>query len=144
VHLFVLPFGSSYVVAIATMILALRWGGWRERAILSAQLLLLVLEDGFCWLQPCVPLWPWPKVVVDGLILAICLACVVRAERYWVIWATAFGLLALVSDLMSFVPRVTPWAWVSATIIWSYMISVAVLWGVWTTARARRGASLPA
>ncbi|THD77036.1 MAG: hypothetical protein E7812_13840 [Phenylobacterium sp.] len=141
-HLFIIPAWFDLLFDGLVAALAVWKGGWRERAIAVVQLVLFLLEDRFCDLRSCRPLIPWPSVITDGLILAVCLICAVRADRYWTLWACSFGLLALVSDFAAFIPGVTPWAWLSATLIWSYMLCAAVLWGVWTTARDR--ARLPA
>lgn len=138
VHLFVIPawFATSLYLFVA---LAALWkGGWRERTLAWLELLLLAVERAACPGTACAPLFPAPQMVVDSLMLAACFVCLVRAERYWVVWASSFGLLALISDLTAFLPHVSQWAWHSATLIWSYLLAATILWGIGQNARATR------
>ncbi|MEO8115439.1 MAG: hypothetical protein ABI655_13720 [Phenylobacterium sp.] len=71
--------------------------------------------------------------------LAVCLACARRADRYWVVWASSFALLNLITDLMGLlIPRVTFWSYEAAGFVWVDLFDAAILSGVWSTARARR------
>jgi hypothetical protein len=129
-HLFVIPswFISTSFVTLAGF--ALWRGGRRERIIAVAQAVEMLVS---------IYVYPvgatrsvWRPVIDDGVILAICLACLVRAERYWIIWACSFALLGEISDLAIFATGVTRWAWLSASLAWSYAVAGAVLWGVLT------------
>ena len=68
---------------------------------------------------------------------SICLVCAWRADRYWVLAASAFALLSVVTDAMSFIPGVSPWASGSADIVWAYGLNTTVLIGVWPSVGAR-------
>jgi hypothetical protein len=133
-HIFVIPGWFTTVLFGALALFALWRGGPRERIIaiaLAAEMLMSI------YVYPVGATYPiWREAAYDGLILAICLACVVRAERYWSIWACSFALLGEISDLTIFAPGVTHWASFSASLVWSYAISAAVLWGVLTRRRA--------
>ena len=74
----------------------------------------------------------WRFLLDDTAILALCLFCALRADRYWVIVASSFALLGVVSDLAVYIPGVSLWAFMSASLVWSYAVGLAVLWGVLT------------
>lgn len=131
-HLFAIPFWFSFAYVYGVAVVALWKGGWRERAIAFAPALYPMLWRTHGWDGA-----SWRAIVDDSLVLGLCLICAVGAKRYWTLWAASFALLALVSDLLAYAPHVTRWAWASASLIWSYMIDLAVLWGLWTTARDR-------
>jgi hypothetical protein len=145
-HLFVIPgwFTGPFFVALA--LLAIWKGGWREAIVAVAQAVEMVVSTDICRVATCrigpYALWAtealWRPALDDGFILAVCLACVVRAERYWTIWACSFALLGEISDLTIFASGVTRWAWLSASLVWSYAVAAAVLWGVLTHGSAGR------
>lgn len=137
-HLFVIPGWFSTILFAGLAVLAIWRGGWRERTLAVALAVEMVLS---IYLYPVGPTHPiWREPVYDALILALCMACVVRAERYWSIWACSFALLGEISDLTIFAPGITHWAAFSASLVWSYAIGAAVLWGVLTH---RRGGTAP-
>ncbi|MEO8115438.1 MAG: hypothetical protein ABI655_13715 [Phenylobacterium sp.] len=119
-------------------------GGWRERAIASGQVLVIALGHHACHTWQCwgpgrPPLMVLRPLIDDAFLLAICLVCAHRADRYWVLWASAFALLCVVTDLVGLFPsRLTQWAVASGSVIWNYLLVVMILVGVWTSARARR------
>jgi hypothetical protein len=139
-HLFIIPgwFTSSLFAALAA--LAIWRGGWRESVVAVALTVEMVVSTALCRTATCRlgphALWAaevlWRPAFDDGLILLVCLACMVRSDRYWSIWACSFALLGEISDLTIFAPGVTHWAWSSASLVWSYAVAAAVLWGVLT------------
>lgn len=129
-HLFVIPGWFNCVLFVALAAFAIWKGGRREIVIAVAQALEMLMSIYFYPVGPSRPTWREP--VYDGLILVICVACIVRADRYWSVWACSFALLGEISDLSLFVTGVTLWAGFSASLLWSYAIAAAVLWGVLT------------
>jgi hypothetical protein len=128
-HLFVVPSWFNCLLFAALAVLAVWKGGRRERIIAVAQAVEMLVS---IYLYPVGPTRPtWREPVYDGLILAICLVCAVRADRYWTIWACSFALLGEISDLSLFAGA-THWAGFSASLLWSYAVAAAVLWGVLT------------
>ncbi|THD77015.1 MAG: hypothetical protein E7812_13730 [Phenylobacterium sp.] len=69
--------------------------------------------------------------------LAIIIGLALRYDRYWLIWASSFLLLHVVTDLVGLRPGTSWWAFASAHVIWSYCTSAVFLWGVWSYAPAR-------
>jgi hypothetical protein len=127
----------NYLLAAATLLLAVWKGGWRERAIAGVQLLQVLLAYYVCrtWACP-----EWRPLADDAVMLAVCLACAVRGDRYWTIPASSFALLAVATDgaILAGVAAPTA-AW--ADLVWMYLLSAAILWGVFTAQRAQRSAA---
>jgi hypothetical protein len=140
VHLFVIPDWFTHLAALILALAALWKGAWRERLIAWTQVVVNAISHYVCSVAIC--LFQPDQVYFyaigsDVILVATCLATAVRGDRYWTIWASSFALLALICDLLAFLPGITTWSWNSASFIWSYLMSAAVLWGVWTTARDR-------
>jgi hypothetical protein len=142
VHVFLIPHWFTVTFGCSVALIALWKGDWRARVIGCSEVVMLAVGDYLChtwacWGAAAPPLMLWRATIEDGFVLAICLACAWRAERYWVLWACSFGLLGVVSDTMGvFVPRVTAWADASASIIFTYLVVATVLVGVWSSPRA--------
>jgi len=135
-HLFTIPPWINYSYIGAVTLLALWRGDRRARAIsactgLSVAAGAYVCHTWSCWGAGSPPLMVWRGLWEDVPVLIVCLACVWRAERYWVLWASSFALLGVTTDLLAFVPGVTPWADGSAGIVWAHGLITAVLVGVW-------------
>lgn len=136
IHLFVIPNWVHWLAACGVAAAALRYGGWAARLLGVVQLLIFVQARLTCSATLCAfagATFPsrWHSLAVDALLFAVCLGCAWRTPRYWVLWASAFALLSVVTDVAwLFVPGVTFWAAVSANIIWWYGAALAVLWGV--------------
>lgn len=88
------------------------------------------------------PVLAWRATGCDVVVLAVCLACAWRAERYWVLWATSFAVLPLVTDGVALIPGVTLWANGSAGLVWAYGSVAAAMVGIWQA--SREGADAPA
>jgi hypothetical protein len=129
-HLFVIPGWFTAILFVALAVFAI-WKGGRREIVVAVALAVEMLVS--IYLYPVGAAYPmWRLAVDDGLILVVCLACLVRADRYWCVWACSFALLGEISDLTIFAPGITHWASFSASLVWSYAIGAAVLWGVLT------------
>jgi hypothetical protein len=134
VRLFVVPTWLTCTLFVAFAAIALWRGGTRERVIAVSQAVEML--TGIYLLPVGKAVLPmWHPAFYDSFILVVCLACVVRADRYWTIWACSFALLGEISDLSIFATGITRWAWLSASLVWSYAVAAAVLWGVFTRRR---------
>ncbi len=129
-HLFVIPSWFNTAVFVGLPVFAVWKGGRRESIIAVALAVQAVVSVYLYPAGPDRPMWRTP--VYDAVILAICIACVVRADRYWTIWACSFALVGEASDLTLFTPGISLWATFSASLVWTYAIGGAVLWGVLT------------
>lgn len=138
-HLFAIPAWFNCLAFVAVAVLAI-WKGGRREIIIAVALAIEGLVSAYVYpVGPTRPTWREPGY--DAVILAICIACVVRADRYWTLWACSFALLGEISDLSIFATGITRWAWLSASLVWSYAVAAAVLWGVFTR-RAATGEAL--
>lgn len=144
-HLFVLPtWVSPSLVSIAALLAVWR-GDWRARALAACQVawwtlwcsLYLACDHGRCWGAALVPIRTWLWLFEDVVTLAVCLACVWRADRYWVLWASSFTVVYTVTDVAKFLPGVTQWAYASAGVVWFNAVNLTVIVGAWSSARPR-------
>ena len=129
--LFVVPTWLTCILFVVFAAIALWKGGTRERVIAVSQALEM-LRGVYLVSAGKILLAMWQPAFFDSFILVICLVCVVRADRYWTVWACSFALLGVVSDLSIFATGITRWAWLSASLVWSYAVAAAMLWGVFT------------
>jgi len=129
-HLFVIPNWAYTSYGVAVPLLALWRGGWRERAV-AAPLLVDFVTESLLDLHP--P--DWLDMSWGALILAVCVACALRSNRYWTIAASSFAVLRLVTYFLQFVPGVGLWAYLSAERVWGILLLSSLLAGVWPPAR---------
>jgi hypothetical protein len=61
-----------------------------------------------------------------------------RSRRYWPLFAASFQLLVILTHLgIVLDPSVRGWAYLTAEIIWSYLVLMTVAYGSWTAPRFR-------
>lgn len=130
IKLFVIPHWFPIVWAIAMTLIVVWRGGWRERVITASQVSQLLSVRVLVWLGIYDGATPvWRLLASDTGLLVICLVCAWRTERYPLLWASSCALLTVAANIMGlFVPGVTFWAYASASIIWSYLLSACVMW----------------
>jgi len=136
-HLFTIPpwINHSYFVGVA--LTALWRGDWRARAVGACHAVSLlagiyVCHTLSCWSPTGLQFATWRWLAEDLPVLVVCLACAWRAERYWVLWASSFSMLAVISDLMGGFPGISAWSGASADLVWNYGLITTVLIGVLT------------
>lgn len=145
-QLFYIPFWFTLGFVCLGAVAAFWKGDWRAQAIASSQVVGFVLGEYICRTWTCwgptrAPIMAWRGTAADLVTLTICLACAYRADRYWVLWASAFAVLTVATDLTgALLPGVTPWAIGSAGIVWAYLLNATILIGVWSSARAKAAA----
>ena len=67
---------------------------------------------------------------IDLFALAALVLLVIKTDRFWPIWATAFHLLAVtVHSVMLVAPQITPWAFATGTAFWAYPMLLALAIG---------------
>lgn len=93
------------------------------------------------------PSWPtlqWGALAVDTLFLAGLLAISLRTERFWPLAACAFQLLAVLTHIAkSLDSGVQQWAYITAGVIWSYLVLVALAvgtLGAWRSSAVEKAA----
>lgn len=114
------------------------WKGDREQqaaaiAFLLSWLTTIVLRDPR-WIGP-----QWGAFWADIAFFALLTAISIRTRRYWPLVAAAFQLLCVMTHVARFMdPGLRNWAYASGQIIFSDMLQIAVLVGVWNTWQERR------
>lgn len=78
----------------------------------------------------------WAVLATDVGLLALLVWLGLRSGRYWPLFAAAFQLLAVMTHLASALDRaVGGWAYLTAEIIWSYLVIFTIGYGAWTAPR---------
>lgn len=81
----------------------------------------------------------WGILAVDVGLFALLVWIALRSARHWPLFAAGFQLLGVITHLaISVDTRVHGWAYITASIIWSYLLAFAIGYGAWT-APARAG-----
>ncbi|MDB5446748.1 MAG: hypothetical protein JWQ97_2065 [Phenylobacterium sp.] len=114
------------------------WKGGREERLAAGGLLLnaavTVLMRDYSW-----PQLQSAEFVADGLMLALLTGIALRSPKYWPMAAAAFQLLGVMTHVAKMIdPSLQQWAYMTAIVIWTYLIFIALGVGTWNTWRARR------
>lgn len=85
--------------------------------------------------------WPHLQVagfVVDILSFILLLAIALWSSKFWPLAAAAFQLLAVLTHVAKMVdPDLGQWSYITAIVIWTYLLMFALGVGVWNSWRAR-------
>jgi len=82
----------------------------------------------------------WGDFAVTLVNLAVYTTVALRSERQWVLCATGFQLLAVVTHGARILdPSVGDWAYITAGVVRGYLIITALAIGVWGCVRRHRG-----
>ncbi|WP_309088240.1 hypothetical protein [Phenylobacterium sp.] len=75
----------------------------------------------------------WGILAVDLGAMAVFVQIALRSQRHWPMFAAGFHLLSLVTHLARTVdPTVGGWAYITAQIIWGYLLVFSIGYGAWT------------
>lgn len=130
------PDPVTYGLYSLSVVLA-AWRGRVEERVLAAFIAWQALNGflpGAEWTHG------WPT---DLVTFAACIALVLYGGRYWTIWAAAAALLGLVTDVLRVMPGLSSWSYASAKLVWSYVMTAALIYGAWTARRAVTSPSAP-
>lgn len=123
-----------------TVCLAALWVGGRDERIISAAQLLniaayrLLATSG--WASP-----EYLVLAADVAFLLVFVTLALRSSRWWLLWGTAFQLLIVVIHLAMIAdPSVRARSYATGTVIWAYLVLIALAAGTWSVWRARRAA----
>ena len=84
----------------------------------------------------------WEVLAVDIALLAALMVIALRSARYWPLFAAGFHLLAVVTHVARTVDvHVNHWAYITAEIIWGYLLAFAIGYGAWTYRRVQPAAN---
>jgi hypothetical protein len=86
----------------------------------------------------------WPIILTDGALFALYLWIALRSVRFWPLFLASFALLVLLTHLAHGLDQgVSGWAYLTAELLWSYLMLVALGYAAWTANR-RPAADYPA
>lgn len=128
-----------WAVAMAIVSAYALWrGGRTERAVAVANVVAwvatIIVQDRRNWVDP-----QWGMMLVDAGFLGFLLLLVVRTDRVWILPAAAFQLLALITHIGIIAdPGVRAWAYMTALILWSYLVLICLAVGSYNHWRERR------
>lgn len=78
----------------------------------------------------------WGILAVDVVQFGVFMGIALRTLRHWPMFMAGFGLLQLVTHLAHALDAaISVWAYITAEIIWSYLILAAIGYGAWTAPR---------
>ncbi len=126
--MFVWPATILGVCAVAT------WrGGNHERlaagGLLASWALSLVSYERALHTQ-------WGVVAVDAGLLALLVWIALRSRRFWPLFAAGFHILAMLTHLARALdPTFSGWTYMTAEMIWNYLVVFAVGYGAWSAPR---------
>ena len=85
----------------------------------------------------------WGVLIVDAALLGLYLWLALRSRRHWPLFAAGFQVLMVVTHLGRAVdPAVSGWAYITAGLVWAYLVLLTIGYGAWTAPRhGRRAAS---
>jgi hypothetical protein len=135
--MFDLPAWVGPIVFVPICGLALWKGGWEERV--AAIGFLLSLSVTYVFVDT-----TWPEVqkaifAADTSLLVLLLAVALRGRRYWPMAAASVQLLAVLTHIAKLVDRGTgQWAYMTAEIIWTYLLLAALGIGAYRRWRSGR------
>ncbi len=111
-------------------------GGWPERTVafgtIVGSLAMALFQNTKDWSAP-----QWGDLAVDSVFLLLVIWVALRSRKVWPMFAAAFQLVAVVNYVARLADaRVGVLAPFTAGVIWSYLILLAVVVGVWLNRRA--------
>jgi hypothetical protein len=117
---------------------ALWRGGRPERAAaatcLAAWVATRLAYNSGNWIDP-----QWGVLAVDVAFLAVLVYLALTTDRAWLLFAAAFQLLGVAIHVAITIDRgIRASAYISALVIWSYLILLSLSWGAWSHWRERR------
>ena len=80
----------------------------------------------------------WAVMAVDAVLLVLMVWLALRSNRYWPLFSAGFALLIVVTHITHALDTgVSGWAYLTATLIWSYLILFTIGYGAWTAPYVR-------
>lgn len=75
-------------------------------------------------------------LAADLVMFGVFIWFTLRSRRHWPLFGAGFCLLMLITHVGKVVdPSIRGWAYITAELIWSYMILVSIGYGAWTAPR---------
>jgi len=84
----------------------------------------------------------WGVFSVDAALLGLYLWLALRSRRHWPLFAAGFQVLMVATHLGRAVDAaVSGWAYITAGLVWAYLVLLAIGYGGWTAPRYRKRAA---
>lgn len=78
----------------------------------------------------------WAVSLFDGALTILYFWIALRTRRYWPLFAGGFQLLVMVTHLGHAIdPRVSGWAYLTAQLLWAYLVMISIGYGAMTAPR---------
>lgn len=86
--------------------------------------------------------WPhlqWAEFAVDALLLLLLVGIALISGKFWPMAAAGFQLLSVLTHIAKMIdPNLHQWAYITAIVIWTYLVMIALGVGVWNCWREER------
>jgi hypothetical protein len=130
-----LPPWLGFVVLFVVSVGAVLRGGVEERltamALLTNVAVTVALRD-HSW-----PHLQWAGFAVDLLLLVLMVGIALRSPKYWPMAGAGFQLLSVLTHVAKMIdPALHQWAYITAIVIWTYLLIFSLAVGVWNCWRA--------
>lgn len=134
---FVLPPAVGLTILFCISIAAILRGGPEERITVAG--LLANITVTVLLRAPTGHHFQGVGFTADVLLLVLLLGVALRSAKFWPLAAAAFQLLAVITHVAMLVaPNVDRWAYLTAIVIWTYALLIALGVGVWNRWRSAR------
>jgi hypothetical protein len=121
-----------WVVTVAVVCLLAAWRGGLEERLAAGGLLYGWALTRFLYTFKGHET-EWGIALIDLGLLGLLLWIAMRSTRFWPLFAAGFHLLALITHLARITDKtVSGWAYISAEIIWGYLLAFSIGVGAWT------------
>lgn len=133
------PLTWLWIIAVTTVCAAALWrGGPSERAAAAAIYAGWLASVAVSDRSPSGFDAHWAIFVVDVLLLVFLIALALRSDRFWPMAAAGFHFLTIVTHGARVIdPTFDVWVYLTAEIVWGYLMLTALACGVWARWRER-------
>jgi hypothetical protein len=116
---------------------ALWKGGWSARVVAVGFLVSWIADAVLKDLSFSRP--QWASFAADTAYFLVILYVALRSGHYWPLFAAAFQLLEVVTYVANILDRhLSAWAYITANVIWTYLILGSIAYGTYSAWRDRR------
>ncbi|WP_372781342.1 hypothetical protein [Phenylobacterium sp.] len=131
---------DAVVVAVAAAAL---WKGGRDERLAGSGMLLAAILSKLLYQHA--QATEWGILATDAAALALFVWIALTSARWWPLFVAAFQFLAIVIHLARIVDRsLGGWAYISAEILFGYLVAIGIALGTYNTWRALRARAVPA
>jgi len=78
----------------------------------------------------------WAVFLFDAVLTGLYFWIALRTRRYWPLFAGGFQLLVIITHVGHLIdPRISGWAYLTAQLVWAYLVLISIAYGAWTAPR---------